>query len=61
MTGDRMVIRKKSKDSLLIDEQNNVRDLKPCSYFPQYKGLRKPKCNCAPCWDLWVTKQRDKE
>ncbi len=62
MEADRMVIVGKDKTpKLVVDQTNAVRDAKPCKSFKAYKGIRKPKCNCQPCWDKWISAQRAKE
>ena len=55
MNGDRMVIRRVTplKD-IVVDESNLVRDKDACKSYKRYKGLKKPKCNCMPCWALWA-------
>jgi hypothetical protein len=59
MTGDRMVIKSpQGKKKAIVGEDNVVRDPKPCLHFKDYKGARKPKCNCQPCWDKWIHSQQ---
>ena len=60
MSGDRMVIKSPAgKKKLIVGEDNVVRDPKPCRYFTDYKGVRKPKCNCQPCWEKWLHAQAE--
>jgi len=33
---------------------------KPCPSFKKYKGIRKPKCSCKPCWKKYIKNQPDK-
>jgi hypothetical protein len=30
--------------------------IQKCPIHPKYKVIRKPKCQCTTCWDLWNIK-----
>jgi len=57
MIGDRMTIRRRNRDVILVDEKNEVHDLEACSHAKTYDGLEKPACNCVPCWLKWELMQ----
>lgn len=60
MTGDRMVIRKKGKDTLVVDEHHNVRDWDECPDHKDYDGVEAPACNCMPCWKKHEAYKKEK-
>lgn len=32
-----------------------------CKWHKQYKGKRKPRCNCTTCWKIFINKNPDYE
>lgn len=30
------------------------REAVPCKSYAKYKGYHSPKCNCLPCWQLYL-------
>lgn len=35
--------------------------MKKCKYAAKYKGLRRPKCGCDDCWDIWQRRRKSHE
>lgn len=36
------------------------RDPEPCRWYPEYRALVPPRCNCRPCWRRWWDARYDR-
>jgi len=58
---DPNAIKEEEIESLEKDiETTKEEEFHSCEFHPKYGGIRKPRTDCSICWQVYLTKQRQK-